>query len=88
MTQVQHKTTPDIIPIIFYVFEDSTRPYTLLSYPASVHLGIVKFKVTNEASSHAVISAITNTSETQQVTLSTPYTPVYPTKRRQQGSRN
>ena len=71
-TQVQHKTTPDIIFITFYVFEDSTRPFTLQSYPASVHLGIVKFKVPNKASSHAVIDTILNTKEAKQVTFSTP----------------
>ena len=46
---VQHKTKPDVIPISFYVFKDSTRPSTLLSYAASIHLGIIEFKVPNEA---------------------------------------
>ena len=71
-SEVQHKTQQDIIPITFYVFENSTRPFTLLSYLTSVHLGIVQFKVLNEACSHAVIDAITNTSKDKHVTFSTP----------------
>ena len=55
---MQHKTKPDVIPISFYNFKDSTRPSTLLSYFASIHLGILKFKVSNEAKSHK-IDAIT-----------------------------
>ena len=70
-TQFQHRTTPDIIPITFYIFEDSTRPYTLLSYPASVHLSTVEFKIPNEASSHAVIDVTINTSEAKQVIFNT-----------------
>ena len=38
-------------------------PSSYCPYPASIHLGIVKFKVPNEASSHTVIDAITNTTE-------------------------
>ena len=72
-SHVQHKTTANIIPITFYVFEDFTRPYTLtlLSYIASVHLVTVKFKVPNEASRHAVIDAITSTSQAKHVTFGT-----------------
>ena len=44
MSEIQHKTQQDIIPITFYVFKDSTSPYTLLSYPKSVHLSIVEFR--------------------------------------------
>ena len=45
---IQHKTTPQILPIRFYVFEDHTNPETLLSYAASSRLGIVQFTVPNE----------------------------------------
>ena len=45
---IQHKTTPQILPIKFYVFEDHTSPDILLSYAASSRLGIVQFTVPNE----------------------------------------
>ena len=45
---IQHKTTPQILPIKFYVFEDFTTPTTLLSYVASSRLGIVQFTVPNK----------------------------------------
>ena len=54
MVDVQHKTKPDVIPISFYVLKDSTRPFTLLSYSASLHLGILEFKVSNEARSYKI----------------------------------
>ena len=66
---VQHKTKPDVIPISFYVFKDSTRPSTLLSYAASVHLGIIEFKVPNEANSHAIHSM---KSKKKKISFSTP----------------
>ena len=43
----QHKTYPQILPLTFYVFEDISRPFTLTSYPASIHLSIMEFKVPN-----------------------------------------
>ena len=46
---IQHKTTPQILSIKFYVFEDYTNPTTLLSYAASSRLGIVHFTIPNEA---------------------------------------
>ena len=42
----------------FYVFEDITSPPILLSYPASERLGIIKFKVPNEATTPAAIDTI------------------------------
>ena len=66
---VQHKTKPDVIPISFYVFKDSTRPSTLLSYVASVHLGIIEFKVPNEARSHSIDSI---NSKKKKISFSTP----------------
>ena len=44
----------------------------LLTYPASIYLGIVEFKVPNEANSHAVVDSITNTPYVKQVSFSTP----------------
>ena len=46
---IQHKTTSQILPIKFYVFEDHSSPDILLSYAASSRLGIVQFTVPNEA---------------------------------------
>ena len=69
---IQHKTSPDVIPTSFYVFEYSTRPFTLLSYPASIHLGIMEFKAPNEASSHTLVDSITDRSNIKQVSFSTP----------------
>ena len=54
MIDIQHKTRPDAIPISFYVFKDSTRPSTLLWYAASIHLGILEFKVPMEARSYNI----------------------------------
>ena len=54
MVDVQHKTRPYVIPISFYVFKDSTRPSTLLSYAASIHLCILEFKVPIEARSYNI----------------------------------
>ena len=45
---IQHKILPQILPFKFFIFEDITSPYILLSYPASWRLGIVEFKVPNE----------------------------------------
>ena len=58
---VQHKTSPQIIPLTFYIFEDISRPFTLISYPTSIHLGIVEFKVPDGAGTHALLSSVTNT---------------------------
>ena len=40
---IQHKTLPKTLLITFYIFEDSTSPQILLSYPTSSRLGIVWF---------------------------------------------
>ena len=44
----------EVLPIIFYVFNDTTSPKILLSYAASERLGIVKFQIPNEAPSIAL----------------------------------
>ena len=58
---IQHKTLPTLIPLSFYVFQDSTSPHLLLSYSASIHLGIVEFKIPNEAKTNAMVSSVMNT---------------------------
>ena len=58
---IQHKTLPKLIPLSFYIFEDTTNPFLLLSYSTSIHLGIVEFKIPNEASANAMVSSVTNT---------------------------
>ena len=69
---IQHKMTPNVIPISLYIFEDSTRLFRLLSYPTSIHLGIMELKVPNEASSHTLVNSITNNPDVKQVSFSNP----------------
>ena len=49
IADIHHKTKPEVLPIRFYVFKDTTSPKILLSYAASERLGIVKFQIPNEA---------------------------------------
>ena len=51
------------------MFEDTTSPPILLSYTASERLGIIEFKVPNEATTPAAIDTI---STKKKVTFSTP----------------
>ena len=44
----------------------------LLSYPASIHLGIMEFKVPNEASSHTLVNSIMNNPDVKQVSFINP----------------
>ena len=69
ITDVHHKTFPKTVQVRFYVFEDTTSPPILLSYPASERLGIMEFKVPNEATTPAAIDTI---STKKKVTFSTP----------------
>ena len=69
---IQHKTSPKLIPLSVYVFEDTTNPFSLLSYSTSIHLGIVEFKIPNEASTHAMVSSVTNTSQNKNVSFKVP----------------
>ena len=78
---VQHKTKADVIS--FYIFKDSTRPFTLLSYAASIHLGIIEFKVPNEANSHTIDSIKT---KKKKISFSTPLCYSTPTKSTQKMS--
>ena len=59
---IQHKTLPQVLPIKFFVFEDSASPLILLSYPTSSQLGIVQITVPNKAPVNfpSMINAITN----------------------------
>ena len=54
IADIHHKTIPEVLPIRFYVFKDTTSPKILLSYAASERLGIVKFQIPNEAPSTAL----------------------------------
>ena len=66
---IHHKTLSKILPVRFYIFQDTTNPPILLSYPAFERLGITEFKVPNEASSPAAIDTITTD---KKVTFSNP----------------
>ena len=48
IADIHHKSTPDILPVRFYVFKDTTSPKILLSHAASEKLSIVKFQIPNE----------------------------------------
>ena len=65
---VHHKTLSKTMQVRFYVFEDTTSPPLLLSYEASERLGIIEFKVPNEA----ILMAAIDTISTKRVTFSTP----------------
>ena len=54
IADIHHKMKPEVLPIRFYVFKDTTSPKILLSYAASERLGIVKFQIPNEATSIAL----------------------------------
>ena len=54
IADIPHKTTPEILPVWFYVFKDTTSPQILLSYTASERLGIVKYQIPNEIPSTAL----------------------------------
>ena len=69
---IQHKTLPKLIPVSFYVFQDTTNPHLLLSYSPSVHLGIVEFKIPNEAKANAMVSSITNIRSNKKVSFKDP----------------
>ena len=69
---IQHKTLPRLKPLSFYIFEDTTNPFLLLSYSASIHLGIVEFKIPNEANANAMVSSVTNTLVNKKVSYKVP----------------
>ena len=54
IADIYHKTQPEILPVRFYVFKDTTSPKILLLYAASERLGIVKFQIPNEGLSTAL----------------------------------
>ena len=69
---IQHKTLPKLIPLSFYIFQDTTNPHLLLSYSTSIHLGIVEFKIPNEAKANAMVSSVTNTWANKKVSYKAP----------------
>ena len=70
-----------MLPIRFYVFKDTTSPKILFSYAASERLGIVKFKIPNEAPS-IVLDTI---STKKHVTFRTPLHTYWPVKPKNTG---
>ena len=52
--EVAHAKEPRMYPVRFYVFEDATNPYILLSYATSERLGIVSFQVPNLAATDKI----------------------------------
>ena len=56
---IHHKTISKTLPVRFYLFQDTTNPPVLLSYSASERVGIIEFKVPNEAASTIVVDTIT-----------------------------
>ena len=68
IADIHHKTIPEVLPIRFYVFKDTTSPKILLSYAASERLGIVKFQIPNEAP----LIALDTISTKKHVTFRTP----------------
>ena len=67
ITNIHHKTISKSLPVRLYIFQDTTNPLILLSYSASERLGIIKFKVPNEAPSTIAVDTI---STTKKVTFS------------------
>ena len=76
IADIYHKTQPEVLPIRFYIFKDTTSPKILLSYMASERLGIVKFQIPNEAPSIALDTISTK----KHVTFRTPLTTYRPIK--------
>ena len=54
IADIHHKTTPEILPVRFYVLKDTTSAKIPLSYAALERLGIVKFQIPNEIPSTAL----------------------------------
>ena len=83
IADIHHKTQPEVLPIRFYVFKDTTSPKILLSYVASEWLGIVKFQIPNEAPSIALDTISTKKHVTFRTPLHT-YRPIKPKNTGQQ----
>ena len=80
---IHHKTQPEVLPIRFYIFKDTTSPKILLSYVASERLSIVKFQIPSEAPSTALDTIITRKHITFRTPLHT-YRPIKPKNTGQQ----
>ena len=83
IADIHHKTQPEVLPIRFYVFKDTTSPKILLSYTTSERIGIVKFQILNEAPSIALNTISTKKHVTFRTPLHT-YRPIKPKNTRQQ----
>ena len=83
IADIHHKTQPEILPVRFYVFKDTTSPKILLSYAALERLGIVKFQMPNEVPS----TALDTISSRKYIAFRTPlhrYRPINPRNNGQQ----
>ena len=83
IADIHHKIQPEVLPIRYYIFKDTTSPKILLSYVASERLGIIKFQIPNEAPSIALDTITTK----KYVTFRTPlhmYRPIKPKNTGQQ----
>ena len=83
IADIHQKTTPEILPVRFYVFKDTTSPKILLSYAASERLGIVKFQIPNAILSTA-LDTITSGKHVSFRTLLHTYRPIKPRNNGQQ----
>ena len=83
IADIHHKTQPEVLPIRFYVFKDTTSPKILLSYVTSESLVIVKFQIPNEAPSIALDTISTRKYVTFRTPLHT-YRPIKPSNTGQQ----
>ena len=81
IADIHHKTQPEVLPIRFYIFKDTTSPKILLSYAASERLGTFKFQIPNKAPS-IVLDTI---STKKHVTFRTPLHTYRPTKPKNTG---
>ena len=73
---IKHKT----LPLSFFIFEDTTNPFLLLSYSTSIHLGIVEFKIPNEANANAIDGSVTNSLVNKKVSYKVPLCSSTPAK--------
>ena len=83
IADIHHKTQPEVLPIKFYIFKNTTSPKILLSYVASERLGIVKFQIPNEAP----LIALDTINTKKHITFRTPlhmYRPIKPKNTGQQ----
>ena len=83
IADIHHKTQPEVLPIRFYIFKDTTSPRILLSYATSERLGNVKFQIPHEAPSIALNTISTKKHVTFRMPFHT-YRPIKPKNNGQQ----